>query len=85
MGTEDFLNSDEDVVVDEDGNRINFESRVEEGGEGILNVQPLSCIVSYVNCRTRRTEVVTLRRGSTFYYGDWNGSRCVRKSYSCRR
>jgi len=46
--------------------------------------QPMSdCAISYVNCTTKKTEVVSLKKGDTFAYGDWDGSRCVRKTYTC--
>ncbi len=41
------------------------------------------CAISYVNCNSKKTEVVSLKKGETFLYGDWDGSKCVRKSYTC--
>lgn len=41
------------------------------------------CVVSYVNCRTKKTEMVSLKPGETFGYGDWDGTRCVRKTFTC--
>jgi len=62
--------SGRNVIVDKDGKEIDAKPA---GG----------CAVSYVNCRTKKTEIVTLSPGQTFYYGDWNGTACVRKSFTC--
>jgi hypothetical protein len=55
------------------------------GADGTVKpAQPMSdCAISYVNCTTKKTEVVSLKKGDTFAYGDWDGSRCVRKTYTC--
>jgi hypothetical protein len=56
---------------------------VSADGEAV-DVEPLSgCVVSYVDCGTKRTMAVSLPSGSHYYYGDWNGSQCIRKVYNC--
>ena len=41
------------------------------------------CSVVYRDCETKTIQSVLLNIGETFYYGDWNGSTCVRKNYYC--
>lgn len=41
------------------------------------------CVISFVNCRTHETEIVSLRKGEAIAYGDWNGTECVRKYFEC--
>ena len=77
------IEADENILLDRNGNRIEIENRVAEGTDGTLHVQSNACILSYVDCHTKRTEVITLQSGDGFAYGDWNGSRCVRKFYRC--
>lgn len=61
---------DRDLVISADGS--------------VREAAPLKgCVVSYVNCRTKKTEIVSLKPGDTFAYGDWNGTRCVRKVFQC--
>lgn len=83
METKDFENSQDNVLTDEHGNKKDIESIVVEGEEGTLTCFAAGCVISYVNCRTKKTEIVSLQKGDTFAYGDWNGTRCVRKVYTC--
>ena len=83
MDIQTFLNMEEDVVIDSDGNMVEKADSIEEGTDGTLTVSATSCMVSYVDCKSKTTKIQTLRKGDTFYYGDWNGSRCVRKTYTC--
>jgi hypothetical protein len=41
------------------------------------------CVVVYTDCTTKTTTSTGLSSGDTFYYGDWNGSSCIRKEYTC--
>ena len=67
---DEISKSGEDLVIGADG-------RVSPG-------QALKgCAVSYVNCRTKETEIQTLKEGETFCYGDWDGTTCVRKTFTC--
>lgn len=41
------------------------------------------CVVCYTDCTTQQFECQPLQPGETFVYGDWDGSQCVRKDYTC--
>ncbi len=66
----DLQDSDKDFVVT-------------SKGELIEPVKAQGCAVSYVNCRMKKTEIVNLQPGETFFYGDWDGQKCVRKTFTC--
>ena len=84
MKTDDYLNSEENILVDANGERADLSGRmVQEGSEGSLQLTAAGCVISFVNCTTKKTQVVSLKKGDTFFYGDWNGSRCIRKTYTC--
>lgn len=46
-------------------------------------VPAAGCVVSFVDCDTKKTVVVSLKPGDTFSYGDWDGKKCVRKKFNC--
>jgi hypothetical protein len=54
---------------------------VSDNGE-IRDVQS-DCVISYVDCKTKKSEVRSLKPGDTLTYGDWDGKKCVRKKYTC--
>ena len=83
MDIKDRIEAGENLVTDEEGNVCEAESIVEEGTSGTLNAVADGCLVSYVNCGTKKKEVVSLRSGDTFHYRDWNGRKCVSKTYRC--
>lgn len=65
-------------------------SRLEEAGDdfiitkdGSIVTRANACIISYVDCKSKKTEIVTLTPGQEFSYGDWDGKKCVRKRYKC--
>jgi len=84
MDLQTLLDRDDNCILDAEGKVHGLEGRsVQEGEDGTLKIAANNCIISYVNCRTKRTEIVVLKKGDTFFYGDWNGHRCVRKVYRC--
>jgi hypothetical protein len=42
-----------------------------------------ACVIQYTDCDDRTTKTFTLSSGETAFYGDWDGSSCVRKEYKC--
>jgi hypothetical protein len=51
--------------------------------DGVLTALADTCMITFVNCRTKEPETVTLKKGEVFYYGDWDGTQCVRKTFEC--
>jgi hypothetical protein len=45
--------------------------------------QASDCIISYVDCRTKETQTISMKPGDTAHYGDWENEQCVRKTYQC--
>ena len=43
-----------------------------------------SCMLTYTDCNTRQNKAVAIASGQTILYGDWDGSTCVRKEFTCR-
>jgi hypothetical protein len=69
---DEIAESGENIIIDTDGKfRL---------GDGTAKA---NCLVTYVNCRTKVTEMQSLTPGETFCYGDWDGTTCVRKTYTC--
>lgn len=56
---------------------------VDERGSISEAVIAPNCLVSFVDCDTKKTVVATLKPGDTLFYGDWNGTSCVRKKFTC--
>ena len=84
MDHKELIKLNEDMAIDEDGNVVDVECAITEGVDNEARISASSCLLSYVDCKTKTTKLITLRPGQTFYYGDWNGRKCVRKSYTCR-
>lgn len=72
--TEKMKQRGENFAVDKSGSVVPLDRK-----ETVAGV----CTVSYTDCTDKKGYTVYLQPGQTFYYGDWNGSQCVRKEYQC--
>lgn len=73
----------ENVVVDAQGTEVSPGPSIEADRGGRIDFAPDGCAVTFVHCRTKKTVIQSLRPGETFGYGDWDGTHCVWKSFTC--
>ena len=76
---------EQNVIQQKDGSILRASQLwADENDDATAGTNQHYCFINYVDCSTKQSHVVKMRKGDTFNYGDWNGQRCVRKFYTCK-
>lgn len=87
-GVLNFDHSERDNFVETSSIKDSVSKLAEETNKNLIfnpdHPATTLCVISWNDCaHPHERNTVTLRQGETFYYHDWDGSKCVFKTYDC--
>ena len=73
MNNKESKCNDQNFIQKKDGSVLND-----------LSSRLFDCAIQYTDCTTKQIKFVGVKTGETVAYGDWNGTQCVYKQYTCQ-